>query len=75
METITFASAEEAARYIGVSKPIMLAALSRGEIPARRIGRRWIISRAAVDRWLAGETSSSPLILPGDSGVATARSA
>lgn len=28
--------------------------LAEGKIPARRLGNRYIISRAAIDAWLAG---------------------
>ena len=34
-------------------------ALERGEIPGRRIGRRWIVPRIAFEQWLAGAGSSA----------------
>ncbi|MBC8092775.1 MAG: excisionase family DNA-binding protein [Pseudonocardia sp.] len=33
--------------------------LRDGTIPARRLGRRWIISRAAFHAWLDGATDSA----------------
>lgn len=37
--------------------------LSEQEIPARRLGRRWIISREAVNDWLKREEDTTPTFL------------
>jgi excisionase family DNA binding protein len=50
-------NASQLARYLGMSKPTVLKGLAEGRIPGRRVYRRWVVSRAAVDRWLAGEPS------------------
>ena len=43
----------QAARYIGVSKPTLLKLIHReSEIPHKRVGKRVIISKAALDAWL-----------------------
>jgi len=42
----------EIAEAFGYSKDFVMAALRRREIPAHKIGGRWIISRAAFFRWL-----------------------
>ena len=42
----------EAAEYIGVSRPTMIAWANRGDFPAVRSGRRWIIPREALSRWM-----------------------
>jgi excisionase family DNA binding protein len=48
-------SLEEAASYLGLDRRTVLSQLVRkGRIPCRRAGSRYLISRAALDRWLAG---------------------
>ena len=42
-------NASQAAAYVGVSRPTMLRALAAGAVPAMRLGRRWVISRKALD--------------------------
>lgn len=44
----------EAALLLGISRNEAYMAIQRGEIPARRVGRRIIISRVALERWLNG---------------------
>ena len=44
---------EEAARLLGVGRQTAYDLANRGELPgALRLGRRWVISRKAVDAWL-----------------------
>lgn len=45
-------SAAEGARYVGLSAPSFRKVLST--IPHRRAGRRVLIRREALDRWLEG---------------------
>lgn len=47
----------ESAKYIGVSAPTMLKLLS--EIPHRRVGKRVIVSKANLDKWLSNEEVKS----------------
>ena len=42
----------EAAAYLGISVPTMAALLRSGEIPCRRAGQRWLISKTVLDTWL-----------------------
>lgn len=37
---------------LGVNKALVYDLLARGQIPAKRLGRRWVIPRAAFDTWL-----------------------
>jgi len=46
----------EAAYYLRISSKTLTGLLTKGEIPARRVGRQWRILKPALDRWLAGET-------------------
>jgi len=43
----------EAAQLLGISRNEAYLAVQRGELPARRIGRRILIPRVALERWLA----------------------
>ena len=45
---------KEAAEYLGLSKVTLYKFLRSGEIPARKIGRQWRISKVALQRFLAG---------------------
>lgn len=47
-------SPQEAARFLGVGKNAVYDAVNRGAIPSRRIGRRILISRMALEKWLEG---------------------
>lgn len=40
---------KEAAAYLGISVPTLAALLRNGEIPCRRAGQRWLISKSALD--------------------------
>lgn len=44
----------ETARLLRLSVNTTYAYLADGVIPGQRVGRRWIISRARLDSWLAG---------------------
>ena len=46
---------KEIAEILGYSHDFVMAALRRGDIPARKVGGRWIISRATFFRWLEGQ--------------------
>ena len=42
----------EAAAYLGISTPTLTGLLRSGEIPCRRAGQRWLISKTSLDIWL-----------------------
>ena len=46
---------EEAAQLLGISRSFAYEAVQRGEIPSMRIGRRILVPKAALVRWLASE--------------------
>ena len=48
----------EAAAYLGISVPTMAALLRSGEIPCRRAGQRWLISKSVLDNWLNANTNN-----------------
>jgi excisionase family DNA binding protein len=47
---------DEVAQLLRISRTAAYEAVNRGEIPAVRIGRRWLIPRAALDRMLMTST-------------------
>ena len=47
---------KEASAYLGISVPTLATLLQSGEIPCRRAGQRWLISKAALDAWLTNNT-------------------
>lgn len=47
---------KEAAEYLGISTPTLVALLKSGKIPSRRAGQRWLISKATLDAWLSENT-------------------
>lgn len=47
-------SVEEASRALGISTWLGYELVARGVIPSIRLGRRIIVPRAALERWLAG---------------------
>jgi excisionase family DNA binding protein len=47
-ERLTY-SIDETARLLGVSRDAVKAAIRRRELPARKLGKRVLVSRAAVD--------------------------
>jgi excisionase family DNA binding protein len=57
MQRLTI-SAPEAARLAGVSTASIYDAVRRGEIPARRLGRRVLITRLAFELWLEGHSQA-----------------
>ncbi len=48
-------SVSEAAAALGLTRVAVWAAIRRGDIPARRIGRSYLIPRAALEKLLAVE--------------------
>ncbi|MBE7448588.1 MAG: helix-turn-helix domain-containing protein [Kofleriaceae bacterium] len=44
----------EVARWLGVDKKTVYDAVHRRELPCARLGRRVLLSRAAITEWLAG---------------------
>ena len=44
---------KEAAEYLKINPQVMERYLRRGEVPARKVGKQWRISKLALDLWLA----------------------
>jgi len=50
-------SATQAAEFLGVSTDALYAAANRGDLPHRRVGRRFLFCRRALVAWLEDATS------------------
>ena len=57
-------SAAQAAQFLRVSKPTVIAAARRGELPGRRVGKQWRFSCKDLARMFGEE---SPVVDGGDS--------
>ena len=53
-------SATEVAELLGLSRNSVYYAVTRGEIPHRRVGRRIIFSRSAIMAWLGSQERDVP---------------
>lgn len=51
---ITIITAMEAAQLLGVHHTTVYEAAKRGDIPCRRIGRRYVFVRELIEQWLCG---------------------
>ena len=49
-------SVAQAAALLGISKNLCYDLVSSGRIPHVRLGRRVLISRVALEAWIAGES-------------------
>jgi excisionase family DNA binding protein len=50
---------EEAAQRLGIGRNAAYLGVQRGEIPAIRLGRRWLVPTDRLDRLLTGEEHPS----------------
>jgi excisionase family DNA binding protein len=57
-------SAAQVAQFLRVSKPTVIAAARRGELPGRRVGKQWRFSCKDLARMFGEE---SPVVDGGDS--------
>jgi excisionase family DNA binding protein len=64
-----------AARMLGVSTHAVYALFKKGELPGRKVARRWLTTRDSVLRWLKGSSEEDALaraIANGDKQAITA---
>lgn len=52
MENKMVFNAEETAKFLGVGMNKIYELLTSGQIPSRRIGRKYLIPRLALENWL-----------------------
>lgn len=53
---------EEVGQMMGASLNTVYAGLKKGDIPGRKVGRRWIIGRDRFLSWLNGEEEESFIV-------------
>lgn len=53
-------SVEEAGRLLGIGRSLAYEAVSRGEIPTIRVGKRLLVPRAAFEKMLAQAGQQRP---------------
>jgi excisionase family DNA binding protein len=66
-------SVDALAARLGLDVKTVYASLARGEIPARRVGRRWIIVEQVIDQWLATPPDRPPMHPIGPKSARSAR--
>lgn len=44
-------SVDEVAKHLGLGQQAVYAMLEQGKMPGIRVGRRWIITRLAYEKW------------------------
>jgi excisionase family DNA binding protein len=52
-------SVSEAAEMLGLHRQTVAAAIRRGDLPAVRLGRKVLVPRAALDRFLDTDTAAN----------------
>jgi excisionase family DNA binding protein len=53
-ESLTY-SVDEIAALLGIARGVAYESVRNGEIPATRVGRRWLIPRKRFHAWLDGD--------------------
>ena len=53
MEALTY-SVDEVAALLGIARGVAYESVRNGEIPATRVGRRWLVPRKRFHAWLDG---------------------
>ncbi len=53
-ETLTY-TVDQIAVLLGVARGVAYESVRNGEIPATRVGRRWLIPRKRFHAWLDGD--------------------
>ena len=57
-ETLTY-TVDQVAALLGIARGVAYDSVRNGEIPATRIGRRWLVPRKRFHAWLDGETEQT----------------
>jgi excisionase family DNA binding protein len=59
-------TADDVAAILDVPRSLVYALARRGELPAIRVGERYVRFRAeAIERWIEGQEASAPAIARG----------
>lgn len=52
-------SLEETAEYLGIGKTILYTRARDGEIPAQKIGKKWVFDKVSLDAWVRAKQPES----------------
>lgn len=58
-QSLTY-SVEEVAALLGIARGVAYESVRNGEIPATRVGRRWLVPRRRFHAWLDGTADPAP---------------
>jgi excisionase family DNA binding protein len=59
VQSLTY-SVDEVAALLGIARGVAYESVRNGEIPATRVGRRWLIPRRRFHAWLDGAEPATP---------------
>ena len=62
MEPATYSNVDELARELGLGRLTVYTALRNGTIPSIRVGKRYVLPRAAIAEWLKSAAGQLKLI-------------
>ena len=57
-QSLTY-TVDQVAALLGIARGVAYESVRNGEIPATRVGRRWLIPRKRFHAWLDGDTEQS----------------
>ncbi|MGE3795985.1 MAG: helix-turn-helix domain-containing protein [Dehalococcoidia bacterium] len=57
VEPLTY-TVEEVAALLGIARGVAYESVRTGEIPATRVGRRWLVPRRRFHAWLDGASQA-----------------
>ncbi|MHA6781882.1 helix-turn-helix domain-containing protein [Pseudonocardia saturnea] len=63
MEALTY-NVDEVAALLGIARGVAYESVRNGEIPATRVGRRWLVPRKRFHAWLDGTDPVSTTARP-----------
>ena len=58
-QSLTY-SVDEVAALLGIARGVAYESVRNGEIPATRVGRRWLVPRRRFHAWLDGTADPAP---------------
>lgn len=62
LEPATYSNVDELARELGLGRLTVYTALRNGTIPSIRVGKRYVLPRAAIAEWLKSAAGQMKVI-------------
>jgi excisionase family DNA binding protein len=60
MQSRTFLTTKEVARYLRVNQYTVYRLISQNKLPAMKIGSQWRFKRSVLEKWLAKQQNFPP---------------